>query len=164
MFNLFKSILNLWSLLILKISISFLILCIQHTLVFAWWELEIVILCSVVLIARIQPHAWSALDHKLASRGKRVSCNYVIFIYRSGGQVCEDVWKTISCLLDVYCHVTSSTEKHQSHSSTRQLLLSVRKSVTVTSWCAASCLSVSIRREFLNHLSDDIDCLPCLEA
>lgn len=31
-------------------------------------------------------------------RQNGVSCNYVIFISRSGGQLCEEVWKTVCCL------------------------------------------------------------------
>lgn len=32
-------------------------------------------------------------------RQNRVSCIYVISICRPGGQVCEEVWNTISCLV-----------------------------------------------------------------
>lgn len=33
-----------------------------------------------------------------SQRQNGVSCNYVIFISRSGGQLCEEVWKIVCCL------------------------------------------------------------------
>lgn len=39
------------------------------------------------------------LPHTSIQRQNIVSCNYVIFICRSGGQVCEEVWRMVYCVL-----------------------------------------------------------------
>lgn len=60
------------------------------------------------LIVRRHSEAWPTFYHKLASRGKTASCNYIIFTCRSGGQVCEEVWKPVHCLLYVLREVWKS--------------------------------------------------------
>lgn len=77
--------------------------------------------------------AW-ILPRTSIQRQHGVSSNYIIIICRSGGQVWEEVWKTVCCLL---MGLVMSSEEHKSHPFTLQ---SHRHN---PSCCTASCLSVS---------------------
>lgn len=65
-------------------------------------------------------NSWMAcmLPQISIQRQNGVSCNYVIFICRSGGQACEEFWETEPCLPT---SPVMSSEKHEGHLCTSQL-------------------------------------------
>lgn len=70
------------------------------------------------------------LSHTCTPRQNGVSCNYVIFVSRSEGQLCEEVWKTVWCLHEA-CKVLREAWKPFFHT---------------TSWCTVSCVWSQIQQ------------------
>lgn len=100
-------------------------------------------------VIRHTPCITFILSHTCTPRQNGVSCNYVIFISRSEGQLCEEVWKTVWCLHEA-CKVLWEAWKPFFHT---------------TSWCTVSCVwsQIQQRSSFNSYRTVVIDNITVLK-